>query len=242
MARNNLGPSWSHYDREFCIQKQLDPLLPWGKMHLRLYFQLLEHFSLWFKPEAQMAAKFTAPNMLGILGGSPTEAMGVFRKGYCFHSNLHGACQHLNKCAALLTGVHSAMLQATQLFDANPIAPPHSHPSHALLPEVNECNVVITPVLPKCLQVFLQHAPMAPFLVGGFTFGFHIPHITVSLPLILRDHSSAYEHASFLNGYIHDELPAHHILHHFHIPSSNFRCFSFRYYSIKRTWFFPTCL
>lgn len=47
MARNNPGPLWAHYDREFCIRKQSGPFPPLEADHPQLYFQHFARFALW---------------------------------------------------------------------------------------------------------------------------------------------------------------------------------------------------
>lgn len=83
--------------------------------------------------------------------------------------------------------------------------------------KVVDSQLIISPVRPTYLHVFLHSAPKA-FLTSGFTYGFHIPHIPISLPLIMRNHVSAYQNSAFLESCIQAELQAHHISGPFSSP------------------------
>lgn len=67
-----------------------------------------------------------------------------------------------------------------------------------------DLRLITTPVRYAAFWAFLCDTPRACFLVEGFRYGFHIPHLYVALSLVCPNHRSAYKHAAFLDDYIHN--------------------------------------
>lgn len=67
-------------------------------------------------------------------------------------------------------------------------------------------DIITTPVSPIHLQAFLQNIPITSTLVVGFTHGFQMPHLLLTIPRVLHNHCSAYVQHEFSDVHIASKL------------------------------------